>query len=457
MIDRYQKILPLLFVLLLPGWGLIAEDSEGSVLELKACMGKLVAHNYELRARYLDAGAQASSARQAERERWPRLSVTGTVQRHREGQRIEQPSPNAGAMSYSRTLGLAGIELALPLYTGGRLQANQRIEERLAEAAGAGAADFRDRSLLELIEGYHQLQALAYLIESVEASVEALEAQLEQIDAMVRQEKAADVDRLRVQVRLSTLEQERIRILDTKVQIRESLNFLMGQEAGTDWQIASMPEAGSAGGSAEIDRQQEREDEKTARLRREAAEAGVDVARSYWQPSAQLIGGWTARSGFSGSKRYDDSFVGLSLSWDIWDGGVRRYRVAEALQSREAASLREAGVRANRRADWERAVSALRSARERLNVSLSHRTSALETLRIEQRKYEEGHGTITEVLDAEAAALETESLIAAAQADFFVALARRDFAAGSFFQAEASHPDLRETIRAEATIPLNHR
>jgi outer membrane protein TolC len=111
-------------------------------------------------------------------------------------------------------------------------------------------------------------------------------------------------------------------------------------------------------------------------------------------------------------------------------------------------------VRARRRAEWERALSARRSASERLQISLSHRTVALETLRIEQRKYAEGQGTITEVLEAEAAALETKSLIATARADFFVSLAHYDFAAGSFFQAGARHPSLRAALRSDASTPF---
>jgi len=458
MTAHYPIILQILLLLILAATDLRAGDSEIPVLDLRACMEQLAAQNYELRARYLDVGAQASSAKRAARERWPQLSVTSTVQQHSEWQRIEQPSPEASAMSYSRTLGLAGLELALPLYTGGRLKASQRIEEHLVEAAMAGAADFRDRSLLELIEGYHQLQALDYLIQSIEASVEALESQLRQIEVMVRQQKAADVHRMRVQVRLSTLEQERIRIMDTQIQVRESLNFLMGLPAGSEWWITPLPEASGLQASADHSQPEAlsvvRDDEVAARLRREATEAAVDVARSYWQPNLQLVGAWFGRSGFSEMKRYEDSFIGINLSWDLWDGGARCYRVAEALQSREAARLREAGVRARRRAEWERALSARRSASERLQISLSHRTVALETLRIEQRKYAEGQGTITEVLEAEAAALETKSLIATARADFFVSLAHYDFAAGSFFQAGARHPSLRAALRSDASTPF---
>lgn len=444
---------PLVTGMLLLAAGLGAEPTGSATMELRACMEQLAAHNYELRARYLDAQAQAASAERAGRERWPSLSAMGMVERHSEFQRIQQPSPGAQALSYSRGLGLAGLQFALPLYTGGRLKASQAMEARLADAAAAGAEYFRDRSLLELIEGYHQLQALEYLVQSVDASLEALGAQLRQIDAMVQQQKAADVDRLRVQVRLSTLEQERIRILDTKVQVRESLNFLMGQPAGISWDATAIPDVASFTQPDGPALQEERADEKAARLRREAAAEGLRVARAHWQPELRLVGGWIARSALSDGGRYDDGFVGLSMSWDIWDSGVRRYRVAEALRSTEAARLRESGVRAMRRADWERAVSAQRSARERLEISLLHRTAALETLRIEQRKYEAGHGTITEVLDAEAAALETESLIAVAKADFFASLARRDFAAGRFFQSEADHPALREAVPGGGSGP----
>lgn len=431
-----------------------AEDTAVPQMDLRACIEKLSAHNYELRARYLDTGALEAGAAAARRERWPTLTAVGSVERHSQPQRIEQPTADKQTTSFSRSTGLAGVQLSLPLYTGGRLQANERIQRHLAAAAEAGAVDFRDRSLLDLVEGYHQLQALGYLIESVDASVEALGAQVEQIDAMIRQQKAADVDRLRVQVRLSTLEQQRIQILDEQVQIRESLNFLMGVPAGTDWGIDPMPEAQEvpepSASSLREDWATERPDEVAAGLRREAAEAGVDSARALWQPNVQLIGSWTSRSGFADTSPYEDGFLGLTVSWDIWDGGSRHYRVAEARQTQRAASMREAGVRAGREAEWARAKSAFASAQARLQVALSNREAAVETLRIEQRKYEEGHGTITEVLDAEAAALETESLIAAARADYFGALARRDYAAGLFFQPSAGHPDLRRPLLTES-------
>ena len=96
-----------------------------------------------------------------------------------------------------------------------------------------------------------------------------------------------------------------------------------------------------------------------------------------------------------------------------------------------------------RRLELANAEASVRSAAARIEASRLAVEQAQESLRIEQRKYELGQGTITDVLDAQSATVESESLRARALADHAISLAARDFAAGHVFTSAAAMPALR--------------
>lgn len=420
-----------------------------SVMSLRACLEAAAHSNYELRARLLEVQAQEARSEYSERERWPLVSVFAAVQQHSVAQRIDQPSANMQLATFSRSLALGGIGLSLPLYTGGGLEAQEQMNAQLAEAARWDAGSFRDQTLLNTLQLYHKMQALDFLTESVEASIRALQAQSERIDALIRQQKAADVDRLRVQVRLASLEQQRIEIRSQWRDVREALNFLMGVPAGSEWGIEKMSDSGE---ESELNRmpsaapEGKREDELAARMRREATGSRLEMVRAGKLPNVKLESSWNLRSGMEGAETYDDAVVALSVSWDLWDSGRRKQLEREADMLHRASQTRESAVSARRRQEQESTASALDSANERLRVALQNQATAAEALRIEQRKYEEGRGTISEVLDAEAASLESDSLIALARADYYVALAQRDYANGQLFNEHAGHPALQQPL-----------
>jgi outer membrane protein TolC len=96
-----------------------------------------------------------------------------------------------------------------------------------------------------------------------------------------------------------------------------------------------------------------------------------------------------------------------------------------------------------RRLELANAEASVRSAAARIEASRLAVEQAQESLRIEQRKYELGQGTITDVLDAQSATVESESLRARALADHAISLAARDFATGHVFTSAAALPVLR--------------
>ncbi|MFN2329529.1 MAG: efflux RND transporter permease subunit [Chromatocurvus sp.] len=80
------------------------------------------------------------------------------------------------------------------------------------------------------------------------------------------------------------------------------------------------------------------------------------------------------------------------------------------------------------------------SALERLKVAVLATETAAESLRIEQSKYTQSKGTIIDVLGAETASLEAESLFIRAEADVKISRAAVDFARGAALSPRAAWP-----------------
>ena len=115
-------------------------------------------------------------------------------------------------------------------------------------------------------------------------------------------------------------------------------------------------------------------------------------------------------------------------------------------EARAATRVREEAVNETtlqRRLEFTAADSAMRSAAARIDASRLAGEQARESLRIEQRKYDLGQGTIVDVLDAQAASVEADSLRSRALADHAISLAARDFAEGRIFTLTAAMPFLR--------------
>ncbi|MBI4326968.1 MAG: TolC family protein [Chloroflexi bacterium] len=167
------------------------------------------------------------------------------------------------------------------------------------------------------------------------------------------------------------------------------------------------------------------------------------AARSGWLPAVDGIAAYGPRADFNGGERYDSGFAGVVLTWNIWDFGRAKSRVSEARANRHAREEAAAETTLQRRLELANAEAGVRSAAARIEASRLAVEQAQESLRIEQRKYDFGQGTITDILDAQAAADEAESLRARALADHAISLAARDFAAGHVFTSAAALPALR--------------
>jgi outer membrane protein TolC len=159
--------------------------------------------------------------------------------------------------------------------------------------------------------------------------------------------------------------------------------------------------------------------------RLDAAEANVRVQRAAALPQASLNAGYDyARPNariLPLSDAWNDTWsVGLSLSWNVFDGGRASAAAAQARAQAEALRGQLEDARRRVRLEVTQRALDLESARAALTVAERAHASALENVRVAGDRYREGVGSSTDLLDAETgllrAGLDRTSAAAGAQA-----------------------------------------
>lgn len=152
----------------------------------------------------------------------------------------------------------------------------------------------------------------------------------------------------------------------------------------------------------------------------EAAEAGARQAFRNFFPD--LTG-----DAYVGTTRADMNEIwelGVTLKWDIFDGGskIAKYREAKAVV--EAAKARVSALELEIWKEVEQAHSDLVETEERIQAAQASVASAQENFKLAQGRFDAGVGTILELTDAQLALTEAQSTEAKALADHRIARAR---------------------------------
>jgi outer membrane protein len=414
-----------------------------NALTLSDCLRESLHANHTLLARSAEREAAGARAKGSTAARLPRLFAIGSAQHTTDPYRLQAATENNQPGIFTRDTWQATAGISLPLYAGGRLTAEQNASRLLAEAASSDLTFARQALAVRVVTLYEDALALRAVIRSLDQSRATLTAQVERIDALLRQQKAAEVDRLRVAVRLARVEQNAIEARNRLEIVQATLTVLMGREPSAAWTLADNLSAPAAAPVDLMTSHDLRADEAAAHARAASAVQQARAAHSGYWPTVEGVATYGQRGDFHSSQDFDVGFAGIALTWNIWDLGRTKSRVNEARAIQRAREEAASETTLQRRLELANAEADIRAAAARVEASRLAVEQAQESLRIEQRKYELGQGTITDVLDAQAAADEAEGLRVRALADHFISLAARDFAAGHIFTSAAALPALR--------------
>lgn len=331
----------------------------------------------------------------------------------------------------------------MPLFTGGRITNEVKAAELLEKTAEHRLIRSRQELVFKVSNVFYTILAQRHLIESLEFSLKTLQEHLKKVNELIAQQKATNVDRLRIEVRLADLKQKLVRerniqaiqyrILATLLGVGDNGKTIEISEDLFKVEVQEVPDIEAVLATA----LKNRGDYLAARSALEAQAASVDAARAMQWPTVSLSATYGGRWAIAPTERAkgvdtagDVGRIGLFVDIPVFEGGRIEARIRQERAKLSAAQERLRNLQLQIRLEVEASLLNIRSSQERVQTTEKTIEQAKEVLRIEQEKYELGKGSITDVLDAQSALLEAQMNYYRALADLNIAIAQMKLSIG---------------------------
>jgi outer membrane protein len=323
----------------------------------------------------------------------------------------------------------ATISLSQLLFDFGKNFATTEATRKLADVAFEDVELQRQLITLTVKESYTNINFAQRLIRVQEQALERANLNLRSAQGFFQVGTRPKSDVTRAEVDVANARVDLIRARNAEKNARVALNTAMGIPATTPTQVQdNLVYAPSTLDSRQLYAValQQRPEMRQARLRVDQADA---LARRSVRDFFPDITG----SGTYGGTRstFNEIWtVTLNLTWSIFDGGNRIARYREAKANWDSARATVSATELDISRDVEQAVINVEEANERIGAAQTAVASAQENFRLAQGRFDAGVGTILELTDAQLALTQAQNTETQALADYQIALARLDRAAG---------------------------
>ncbi len=327
-----------------------------------------------------------------------------------------------------------GLNASLPLYSGGKNQANIESGELGVKVAELRTARNRENLKYNVIEAYYDALASEQVVAVKREAVENYQAHYDNVSQLFSAGSKARVDVLRSSVELSNAQYELISAQTAHAAMLATLrNYLnidrkepLTLTTGYSYDGFSMPLENCVDYAF-----QHRKDILVDVYTVEQKELAVKVAKAGYLPSVNLNAGPSLNFELRpGSSRTPGISAGVSASWNIFDSGVTKAQVDSAKTDLEVAQLTLDRDRENVDLALRQAYFTMRAAEDQLRSTRDAVGQAEEDYYIAREKYRAGEGIMLDVLDAQKALSEARLQHIQAQYDYVTGKAAVENAMG---------------------------
>ncbi|MEA2563073.1 MAG: outer membrane protein [Acidobacteriota bacterium] len=373
---------------------------------------------------------EAARARQEEAEqalgearagRRPRGRVTGSAIQYQEPM-VVTPIHGFGPglfPEFDETIGQATLTVSYTLFDSGADAARIQTADAQTLAAGAALGSSEQALARRVAAAYLTVLGQRQVLDAYDLRMKALESELSRVQQRFEVGRAARVEILRAEAALASSEAERVRLSSAMDNAERELARLMDvpveeTRAGrlvpvelADPQVPVREELVTEGIAASPAVAQ-------ARAQVTAAEAQISLTRALARPEVRAVGNyneWTSSQGnFTGEWN-----AGFQLTVPLFDGGVTRSRIARAEAAHRGAQEQVRVAEVQVREEVDRAAAAVEEAEARI-ASLGKAVERFaEVVRVQKLLLDEGAGTQTDYLNAEADLLTARANLAEAR------------------------------------------
>jgi outer membrane protein len=401
------------------------------------------------RARQEEAAAGLGEARAGRR---PRGRLTGSAIQYEEPM-VVTPIHGFGPglfPEFDETIGQATFTVSYTLFDSGADAARIRTADAQTLAAGAALGSSEQVLARRVAAAYLTVLGQRQVLDAHDLRMEAIEAELSRVRQRFEVGRAARVEILRAEAALASSEAERVRLSSVMDNAERELARLMDvpvEETRSDRLVPVELSGPQAPPREELVTEGISASPAVAQARAQvaAAEAQISLARALARPEVRAVGNyneWTSSQGdFTGEWN-----AGFQLTVPLFDLGATRSRIARAEAAHRAAQEQVRVAEVQVREDVDRAAAAGEEAEARI-ASLGKAVERFaEVVRVQKLLLDEGAGTQTDYLNAEADLLAARASLADARYAAILARVDQARAAGRLTPAWMRE-NLRENIR----------
>ena len=383
---------------------------EPDTFDLKTALSYALDNNFNIRRAIEQIEEQEGIIVEVKARTRPSLSLDANYQKLDGG--LSEVVEGFG-IATDNTWGIS-LNLRQALYQGGGIKAALKAQDLTRESVRLFLESTIMDAMLEVTTRYYGTLLARDQIEVEEQNVELLEETLEDAQNRLRAGSVSDFEVLRAEVLLANAKPALIRrrsafrvAID---QLRRSIGY--GNYRRDSNNLEKVPEflgelkyelvAYDLAICLDLALSNRSELERL-RLIEEARDAGLEIARSDYRPSVDLIGSYGKRkSNFSDS--FDDGpegwTVGVVATWDIFDGAARKGRVRQARSQLEQSRIERDSLRLAIEVEVRQAMSEFREAEELVNAAAKAVEQAEEALRLADSRYNAGAINQLDVFEA---------------------------------------------------------
>lgn len=264
--------------------------------------------------------------------------------------------------------------------------------------------------------------------EIAQSRTELVRAQLERARVLKEGGVLGQVDVMRLEAALAAARRQAIASASDAESAEDALILAIGLPDGIRLELvdelpSQVTQAPMSPDEAVRQAAQRRPELRAARARADQARSGARVQMADLFPNVNALGTVQHNTGNGPFQPENAWFVGVQLSWNLWDWGStwHSYKAAshQAAQASKAASRMADGLRVEVR----RSARQARAAFDALDVARAGLAAAEEAFRIQEARFQEGATTTTELLAAETEVAEARIGFATARHAYFLELA----------------------------------
>jgi outer membrane protein len=321
----------------------------------------------------------------------------------------------------------AGLSSSIDLFTGGRRGADVARTRSQTAASEAALVEQRFAVTRNAKAGYFAVLRASDLIRSAEARLKRAEESLDAAERRSQVGSATRSDVLRAQLEVTNSRQALLQAQNDK----RAAMFALGRLAGVDGPVDARTETPLVVADLPLTREQLLElvlRQSPAVLTAEANErttgASVRAARAQYLPSLNGSGSynWSNEAASFDNVRSSWS-MRLGLSFPLFNRFQREESLERSQVQARVAQYQVADARRLARANLERVLGTLETARQQITLAEQALAVAEEDLRVQQERYRLGVSTILDQVTSQENLVGAETALIGARYDYQLALA----------------------------------